>query len=111
MSLRDILIQKVSAATPTPTGQLNLQFPTGKLSTAPGAGVQALGDRILQILVDLAYPLAIICIIYTAYILISSSNSPDGYTKAKKNITYLIIGVFLIIFASVFVNIAIGFFK
>ena len=75
---------------------LNLQ--TGPLgSTEPGTGLAVLANRILDTLLAVAWPLAFIGILYSAYILISSAGKVEAYTTAKKNIGYLFIGITVII--------------
>lgn len=101
------LADKAWAANP------EVKVPTTSL---PSSGANAneianhLADYILSVLTYLAYPLGFAAIVYSAYILVSSSGSPDAYAKAKKNVTYLVIGVFLIVFAIIIVNFIIGFF-
>jgi len=72
---------------------------TGPINDGPGTGVQALADRLLHILLAVAYPLAFIAIVYSSYQLIMSSGKPEPYAQAKKNLTYLFIGIFLITIA------------
>ncbi len=73
-------------------------------ATGRPADVPDLFNKLLDILVRLAYPLAFIALLYTAYILITSAGKPEAYVTAKKNITYLVIGIFLILFAVIFVR-------
>lgn len=82
----------------------NLSSATGSLNTDAGTGIQALANRILQIIIVFAYPLAFIAIVYSAYQLITSMGKPDAYASAKKNITYVFIGIFLVIFAGIIVR-------
>jgi hypothetical protein len=79
-------------------------LPQGNLSNAANSGVGALANRIIDTLSFLAYPLAFAAIVYTAYVLITAGNSPDGWTKAKKNVSFILIGFFLIFGAIIFIR-------
>ena len=59
------------------------------------AFVNKIGDFLLV----LAYPAALIGLAYTAYILITSIGKPEAITTAKKNITYIVTGIFIIYFS------------
>ena len=85
------------------------RLPTGSVNDSASTGVTSLFNRLLDLLTFLAYPLALAAIIYTAYLLITSYGSPDGYTKAKKNLVYGVTGIGLIMGAVILVNILIGF--
>lgn len=74
-------------------------------------GVSSLANFVIALLTNLAYPLAFVAIIYTAYIFITSMGKPDAYEKGKKNIVYLVIGLGLIIFSTIFIRLLVGFFK
>ena len=76
-----------------------ITLPSGSLSTNPGEGVIAIVNRIIDLLLAVAYPLAFAAIIYSAYLLITSAGNPEAYVKTKKNVMYLITGMFLIVFA------------
>jgi hypothetical protein len=83
----------------------SIGLPQGQLSsTAANTGIAALANRVVDTLSSLAYPLAFAAIVYTAYVLITAGSSPDGWTKAKKNISYIVIGFFLIFGAVLFVR-------
>lgn len=75
-------------------------LPTG-LATGD---VPGLFNGILDIFIALAYPFAFVAILYTSYILISSSGKPEAYNTAKKNLLMVFTGIFLIVFAVVFVR-------
>jgi len=72
---------------------------TGAINDGPGVGIQSLAERILHILLAVAYPLAFIAILYSSYQLITSAGKPEPYAKAKANLINLFIGIFLIIIA------------
>ena len=93
------LIGTAYAANPSLTG-----LPQGPLDNSAGTGLTALANRIVDTLSFLAYPLAFAAIVYTAYVLITAGNSPDGWTKAKKNISYIVIGFFLVFGAVLFIK-------
>ena len=81
-----------------------ISIPSKTVNSAANAGPADLASRIVDILSALAYPLAFAGIIYTAYILVTASGSPDGWTKAKKNLSYILTGFFLIFGAVMFVR-------
>ena len=93
--LYDVLVTKALAA--NPINFLNL--PERAVDTRAGFGLVDFVNRIIEILLSLAYPLAFASIVYSAYVLITSNGNPDAFTKLKKNLTYLITGLFLIVFS------------
>ena len=70
----------------------------------PSAQVGQLVNHILNGLLAVGYPLAFLSMVVSAYLLISSQGKPDAYTKARKNLTYLCIGIFLIVAATALVR-------
>lgn len=101
--LPDWLVERAEA------GLIN--FPTGNLRQGAGVGVTDLFNRILDLLLAFAYPLAFISLAYCAYMLITSMGNPEAYAKTKKNVTYLVIGLFLVIFAAIIVRFFINIFS
>jgi formate/nitrite transporter FocA (FNT family) len=79
-------------------------------STGAGSGAHDIADRALKLLLAFAYPIAFIGIVYTAYQLITSAGKPEPYAAAKKNLTYLVTGIFIITFAAVIVRFFINIF-
>lgn len=76
-------------------------FSISDFSPSPNAAnssevAQASLNRVLEILLMIALPVAIIAVIYTAYQLITSNGKPDVMEKAKKNLITLVIGIFLV---------------
>lgn len=82
----------------------------GGQKLAPNDVLPYVLNLVLSQLVSFAYPLGFICLLYCAYILITSAGKPEAYTKAKQNVTYLAIGIFLIVFAVVFLRFVTGLF-
>lgn len=78
-----------------------LSLPTGKIDASPNSIPSTLAVRIYHLLTDLAYPLAFVGIIYSAYLLATSMGNPEGYAKTKKNIIYITTGIALILFTAV----------
>jgi len=74
---------------------------TGSVNALP----TNLANHILDFLTRVAYPLAFLGILYCAYLLLTSMGSADAWTKAKKNITYIMTGILLILFAVIIFNI------
>jgi hypothetical protein len=93
--LYNLLVSTALAA--NPINFLNL--PERQIDTQAGFGLVDFVNRIIEILLSLAYPLAFASIVYSAYVLISSNGNPDAFTKVKKNILYMVTGLFLIIFS------------
>ncbi len=84
-----------------PTTSVNDQLKNNQID---GAGaLQIIVENILNLLLFVAWPIGFAAILYSAYLLINSGGSPDAYAKAKKNITYLLIGFTLISLAAVLV--------
>lgn len=78
------------------------------VTTSPNT-IPELFQRALQFLTALAYPLAFLAILYTAFLLIMAGGKPDGYAAVKKNIVYITIGLFLIIFAVIMMKLVVSF--
>jgi hypothetical protein len=68
-------------------------------------------NRVAEILLVLAIPLAIMGIIFTASTLIQAAGKPDGYVKAKKMLLYIVTGIFIIVFAAVFIRLSYSLFQ
>jgi hypothetical protein len=66
------------------------------VSTDPGTGVQVLLERVVNLMLDVAIPLAFIGIVYTAWQVITSAGKPDAYGAARKNIAYIATGIFIL---------------
>ena len=90
---------------PTPLFSLNGTNPS------PGSIPQALANHVANLLTALVIPIAVAGIIYSAYILITSQGNPDAYKKVKQNITYLLTGIAVILFASYLFNFVASFFR
>jgi hypothetical protein len=83
---------------PTPGTPLN------STSISPNDILPKIADQILHILTFLAYPIAFIGIIYSAYFLLFANDKPESFTKTKNNLIYMIIGFLLILVAALLVN-------
>jgi heme/copper-type cytochrome/quinol oxidase subunit 2 len=70
----------------------------------PNAAAGEFLNHIVDILLMLAIPLAIIAVAFAAYSLIRSQGKPEGYANAKKYLIYVVIGIFLIVFAGILVR-------
>lgn len=88
-----------------------ISVPSGLFANGPKTTAGDIANGILSLLTSLAYPLAFLALLYTAYILVSSLGKPEAYTTAKKNITYVVIGIFLIVFAVAMVRFVTGLFS
>jgi hypothetical protein len=80
-------------------GLLNL--PTGSVAdpSKPNEILPSLAERIAEILLRIAYPLAFIGIIYSVYLLVVNSGNPDAFKTTKKNVGFIVTGILLLIFA------------
>ena len=85
-----------------------VELPSQKINTAAGGGIIDLVNRIIDLMISLAYPLAFFAILFIAYTLITSAGNPDAYVKSKKYIGYLVVGIFLIVFAVLGVRFVVG---
>ena len=82
-------------------------IPQSAINDTAGSGVTILLNRIVEALTFLAYPLALAGLLYSAYLLITSFGSPDAYNKAKKNVIFILTGIFLIVGAVALTNLMI----
>ena len=87
--------------------------PTLVGSGAPTANnaVAAVLNRIAELMLVIAIPLAIIGVIYAAIALIRAAGKPDGYTNAKKYLLAVTTGIFLIVFAVIIVRLVYNLFQ
>lgn len=68
------------------------------------SAVAAFFNRIAEILLVIAIPLALAGIIFAAIALIRASGNPDGYKQAKKIVLYVLTGFIFIALAVVMVR-------
>jgi hypothetical protein len=99
--MKNFLIETAVAATPTPgllggAGAIN--------STNANVAAGAFLNRIADLLLAIALPLAILAVVFAAYSLIKSQGKPDGYANAKKYLIYVASGIFFIVFARILVT-------
>ena len=105
MHLFEPFVERANAANP-----INfIDIPSRAIETSATFGVIDFANRIIEFLLSVAYPLAFAAIIYISYLLITSGGNPDAYGKVKKNITYLVTGLFLIVFAVIGIRFLAGF--
>jgi hypothetical protein len=102
MDISHLISTSIAHAAAPAADQLGA-VPQGAITSDAKNGVTELASRLLNDLLFLAYPLSFAAVVYSAYLLISSAGNPDAWTKAKKNITNLVIGIFFIVFASILV--------
>jgi hypothetical protein len=78
-------------------------------SACPDANsrIEQLGNFLVNLLISIAIPVAVIGIIVTAFKLLNAKGDPSGYKVVRQNITYLLIGFFLIAFAVVGVTLVV----
>jgi len=95
------LIQIIKAADDVSIGNAPTLSGTGV--TANNA-IAAFLNRIASLLLAVAIPLAIVGVVYAAIALIQASGKPDGYTKARKNLMYVVTGIFLLVFSALIVR-------
>jgi hypothetical protein len=85
-----------------------INLPVGKLGETdtlqPNAILPTLANRLADIIAALAYPLAFIGIVYSVYLLIVNSGSPDALKKTKQNIIYIAVGIFILLTASIIIG-------
>lgn len=92
------------------SGFFNL--PTGTFDNSKPNGIlPEIANRVATFLQIMAWPLAFVGLIYSAYILISSAGNPDAWTKAKKNVGYIATGIFLLVFTVIIFNFFSGLFS
>jgi len=92
----------VGTALANEVSSTNQALGNNTISTSQIASASDLANRVLSILTFLAFPLTLAGIIYTAYLLLTSQGNPDAWTKAKKNISYILIG-FVLIYGAVII--------
>lgn len=76
------------------------------------ANVANFFNRIAEILLVVALPLAAFGLLYfIAAGLIQGGGKPEAWASAKKNFMYIVIGIFIIVFAVVLVRLVTNLFK
>ncbi len=92
-------VRRISAA-----GFLNL--PTGSLGSAgdPNGILPTVANRLANILIAVALPLAVIGILYSAFQLLTKSGDADAFKHAKQNVGYIATGIVVIALAYALVN-------
>jgi magnesium-transporting ATPase (P-type) len=62
-------------------------------------------DKLVEVIVDIAVPVAILClvvlVVYAGYMLISSQGNPDKLREGKEVLTNAIIGFFIVVLSVV----------
>ena len=66
---------------------------TAPVSYTADNAVQQVLNKVVGLLLFLAYPIAFIGLVYTAWQLITSIGDPSAYTKARQNIITITIGI------------------
>lgn len=85
-------------------GLINLPIGTLSDSKDPNAYLPALANRLAQIITFIAYPAAFIGILWSVYMLLANSGNPDALKTTKKNIGYIALGIFLLVFTAIIFN-------
>jgi len=83
-------------------GDVKIIATDGGLFTAcsgEGQGFVCILTTVLQILLSLAFILAVIFVVISGYRFITSQGNEESVTKAKKNLTWAIAGIVLIVLA------------
>ena len=79
-------------------GNLGTSPITSNTSANSGHNLSLLANRIVDILLAIAFPLAFAAIVYSSYLLITSAGKPEAVQAARKNLTYLVTGIVVIVF-------------
>ncbi len=61
------------------------------------ANAAAILNRILDILIAIAWPLGLIGLIFIAFQMVLANGKPDAMVKLKKYMVYLVVGIALIV--------------
>lgn len=77
---------------------------SGALSNNANEAAGQFVNRIAELLIALAFPLAVASILYSVYTLLVSQGDPKAYEKVKKILIFMTLGIFLIVFAVVMVR-------
>lgn len=96
----------LQALTALPTASSDLTHPQ-----SANDGVAALANRIVDILLVVTIPLLIVGVIWSAFTLFKVTGKPDDITQVKKNVWYIVMGLFFIVFAVPLIRMFYGFFK
>lgn len=83
----------------TPTGVVTLTNPLGDVNTIPDVL-----NRIIDFLLIVAAPIAVIMTIWSAYLFVTAGESQDKVKTARKTLLYVIIGVAILILSKGIVN-------
>ena len=76
---------------------LNLQVPSASPDNSAATGIPVLLNRILNLLIAIAWPLAFAGLVYSAYTLLTSAGQVEAYSTVKKNIGFIVTGIVVII--------------
>lgn len=91
--------------------ELPLASPDLTRPTDANSAASALANRVIDILLVVTVPLLIVAVVWSAFNLFKVTGKPDDIAQVKKNLWYLVIGLFLIIFAVPLIRSFYGFFR
>ena len=64
-----------------------------------GANIDVLIDRIINFLLYLASPLAVVMIVYAGFLFMTGGDKPEQVKKAKQTLLWTVVGVVILILA------------
>ncbi len=70
--------------------------------------IQEIADRIINFLLLLAAPIAVIMMVYAGYLFVTAADNKDQVSKARKTILYALVGIAVLALSKAMVNIVIN---
>ncbi|MEK7501078.1 MAG: pilin [Patescibacteria group bacterium] len=87
------------------------QVPPNEVIADPinAGSVQEIADRIINFLLLLAAPIAVVMTIYAGYLFMTARDNQDQVKKARTTLLYVIIGVIILVLSKAVVSFAVSF--
>ena len=79
--------------------------------TNPLQGINSIPEvlnRIIDFLALLAAPIAVLMLVWAAYLFVLAGTSPDNVKKAKSIILYVVIGIVVLVMSKAIVNVTVS---
>ncbi len=74
----------------------------------PYDDIPAVLNRIIDFLALLAAPIAVLMLVWAAYLFVLAGTSPDNVKKAKSIILYVVIGIVVLVMSKAIVNVTVS---
>lgn len=74
----------------------------------PYDNIPAVLDRIIDFLALLAAPIAVLMLVWAAYLFVLAGTNPDNVKKAKSIILYVVVGIVVLVMSKAIVNVTVS---